>query len=291
MGQDPPYIDSFMLITCPLCRQPLQQEERRWHCDNNHSFDIAKQGYTNLLPVQNKKSKSPGDDANMVMARNQFLDGGYYQPLSTAINQLILKHLIKRPSATVIDAGCGEGYYSSHLRRAIKSMNIDCDMAAMDISKFALRAAAKRDKAIQWFVANSNALPVADHLCDALLCLFAPLQAKEFHRCLREDGQLLVASTGKNHLIELRELLYDDVRDSVFDPGIAIEDYFEPTSSTSVNFTLDLPDSATINNLFAMTPHYWRVSPERKTILQDLDHLCVSVDIQLHCFSPRSISC
>lgn len=282
-----------MLITCPLCRQILSAEDKRWRCENNHSFDIAKQGYTNLLPVQNKKSKSPGDDASMVMARSQFLQGGYYQPLSSHINQLILSHLQQHSASTanIIDAGCGEGYYSSQLRTAIGDATLAANITAMDISKFAVRAAAKRDKNIQWFVANSNALPVADHCADALLCLFSPLQAEEFYRCLKPQGLLLVASTGKDHLIELRELLYDEVRDTVFDPTAAVGKNFQAAGGYSVKYRIDLPDTPTIKNLFAMTPHYWRVSPERKTILETLDTLSLSVDIQLHCFTAATPSC
>ena len=104
-----------MQITCPLCQQPLTKEQRRWHCDNNHSFDIAKQGYTNLLPVQNKKSRSPGDDAEMVASRQRYLAKELYGPVATSLNGLVSDYVKAQAlnQVTVIDAGCGEGYYLS----------------------------------------------------------------------------------------------------------------------------------------------------------------------------------
>ncbi len=295
MEGQPPCLVIPMDIICPLCRHTLVHTAKRLHCDNNHSFDIAKQGYTNLLPVHHKKSKSPGDDTSMVTARRQFLAGGYYQPLSEHINRVILEDLQQHhiTQANIIDAGCGEGYYTSRLKTALHDNSITGNIIGLDISKHAILAAAKRDQSIRWLVASSSAIPTTDsnkessdnnNGADILLSLFAPVQAEEFHRCLNTDGLLLVASTGKNHLIELRELLYDDIHDNVFDPTTMISDHFKPTAVSPVSFTIDLPDNATIKNLFAMTPHYWRVSPERKKRLDALDTLCITVDIQLYRF-------
>lgn len=273
-----------MEIICPLCRQPLQQAEKRWHCINRHSFDTARQGYTNLLPVQNKKSKSPGDSANMVAARHQFLQAGYYLPLANNINQLVISHLRQHSirQACIIDAGCGEGYYTAALAAACS----EADICGIDISKAAIVSAAKRNRQLLWFVANSNAIPAANHCSDILLSLFAPIQPDEFHRCLRADGLLLIAATGTNHLIELRELLYDEVHDSILDVSAAVGERFGLCSCIDVNFTIELNDNSTINNLLAMTPHYWRVSPQRKSLLTSLQQLSLTVDIQLYSFQP-----
>ena len=285
-----------MDIICPLCQQTLSANEKYWHCANRHSFDVAKQGYINLLPVQHKKSKSPGDDAAMVAARSQFLNGGYYQPLSQQINRIIIEHLqhntITQPN--IIDAGCGEGYYTSRLGAALSDGNITGDIIGIDISKHAILAAARRDKTIRWFVASSNAIPVATYTgdtggkrgIDTVLSLFAPIHTEEFYRCLNTDGLLLVASTGNNHLIEMRELLYDDVRNTRFDPVAQIKQRFAPTDTTTLDFTIDLDNTNTIKQLFAMTPHYWRVSPTRQKRLDSLDRLTITVDINLHSFKP-----
>jgi 23S rRNA (guanine745-N1)-methyltransferase len=282
-----------MSIICPLCRHPLQPIDKSWRCSNQHSFDIARQGYTNLLPVQHKKSRAPGDDAAMVNARRQFLDGGYYQPLSAQINQVALEYLQQNAIAKplLIDAGCGEGYYSSRLKSACNAQQFNIDLTGIDISKPAIHAAAKRDASMRWFVASSSAIPIADHSADMLLCLFAPLQAAEFYRCLKPQSLLVVASTGKNHLLELREQLYTQVHDRVFDPATAVGQYFSWCQTYNVNFNIHLPDTLTIKNLLAMTPHYWRVSPQRKGVLDTLDNLSVTVDIQLHTFQPRLSAC
>ena len=106
-----------MQITCPLCQQPLIKEQRRWYCDNNHSFDIAKQGYTNLLPVQNKKSRSPGDDAEMVASRQRFLAQGLYHSVAATLSEIVSNYITENNLArpAIIDAGCGEGYYTGKI--------------------------------------------------------------------------------------------------------------------------------------------------------------------------------
>ncbi len=104
-------IQPFDQLICPLDKQPLQLNERTWCCDNGHSFDIAKQGYVNLLPVQNKRSKDPGDSKAMVQARREYLNKGYYQPLAQALADTVLA----MGSQALLDAGCGEGYYLRYL--------------------------------------------------------------------------------------------------------------------------------------------------------------------------------
>lgn len=282
-----------MQIICPLCKQPLTDTGKSWCCDNNHSFDKAKQGYTHLLPVQHKKSKAPGDDKNMVAARGRFLSGGYYKPLSEHINQLLIERIDPPPDkpVAVIDAGCGEGYYTSQLQQSLSDKGISSDICGIDISKFAVLAGAKRNKNVSWFVANSAAMPVADYSADILLSFFAPLLAQEFRRCLKPTGLLLVASTGPNHLIELRRLLYDEVDDKTLQPDNQLADLFSPqVAQNPVQYTIDLTDNQAIIDLLAMTPHFWRVSPQRKKVLDQLEKLTVSIDINLHCYTVTDCS-
>lgn len=278
-----------MQIICPLCRQPLTLAEKIWLCDNGHSFDIAKQGYCNLLPVQNKKSKSPGDDARMVAARKAFLSEGHYLPLAQQLNLRVIEQLHKTQltHSQIVDAGCGEGYYTTLLGKALQQQCGEHQLIGTDISKHAILAAAKQDKQTQWFVANSNALPVATHSSDILLSLFAPTQAAEFHRSLKPDGLLILATTGKNHLLELRERLYQHVNDTIFDPNTAVEGYFTAVGTECIDFELRLQNNLAIKNLLAMTPHYWRATPERKATLDKLTRLTLSVNILLHRFKPN----
>ncbi|MEH6548588.1 MAG: methyltransferase domain-containing protein [Pseudomonadales bacterium] len=283
---------NLAIFTCPICRAALLPLDKQWSCANKHSFDRARQGYTNLLPVQNKKSKSPGDDINMVAARSRFLATDKYQAISDRLNELLIKILsesIEEP-ARIIDAGCGEGYYTSRLQQALNSDAIKTDITGIDISKYAAIAAARRDKEIRWFVASSSDMPLQDNSADIILSLFSPLPAKEFHRCLKHRGFLIVAATGADHLIELRRLIYDDVREDSFNPATVLEPYFERDNKAivepkNVRFEMVLDDTQMIIDLFSMTPHFWRVSPERKAILDTLERLSITIDVQLQVFS------
>jgi len=207
-------------ICCPLCRSPLYQQPGGWHCEQRHSFDTARQGYTHLLPVQHKKSKSPGDDANMVAARSQFLNGHYYQPIAEQLNRSLTDYFGQQSIAEprIVDAGCGEGYYTDRLMQALPA----ADITGLDISKQALIAAARRNHSVRWFVANSSHLPMADNSLDCILSLFSPLPAREFARVLKPKGLLAVISTGAGHLLELRQLLYDEIKDTALQPAATI---------------------------------------------------------------------
>jgi len=276
-----------MRYLCPQCQKALIKEDKRWHCENKHSFDIAKQGYSNLLLVQNKRSKVPGDDAEMVAARQRFLDDDYYRPLSDAINAYVIAQFQPVNGAerrSLIDAGCGEGYYTSHLAEQLKSQALQWDITGIDISKFAVKTAAKRDKSIEWFVASSSHLPVGENSCDILLSLFSPLPEQEFFRCLKNEGLLIVASTGKNHLIELRQILYDQVNDSTLQAERKLDKHFKHHSQEAVQFTIQLNSQQSINDLLTMTPHYWKASPDSKERLKAYNKLTLSIDINLHRF-------
>lgn len=289
------------IIECPLCKSLLDfysSPNKHWRCKSNHNFDSAKQGYTYLLPVQHKKSKSPGDDKTMVDARHRFLMSGFYQKVSDQCNQLLIEYF-QQQSITqpiIVDAGCGEGYYTNRLQQTLDQQSVSADITGIDISKFAITTAAKSNKAIRWFVANSSKLPVADKNAQAILSLFSPLPTAEFYRALNSNGVLLVASTGEQHLIELRKMLYDEVKNKAFDPVQSIASHFMPSeliannrelAKSSLNYSIELNNCEIIKDLFAMTPHYWRVSPERKAQLDTIDHLTVTIDIQIHLFQPK----
>jgi 23S rRNA (guanine745-N1)-methyltransferase len=193
-------------ILCPLCRQPLQRGARAWACAGRHSFDVAREGYVNLLPVQHKHSREPGDSAEMVKARRDFLDGGHYRPLREEALELL------RPlgAHSLLDIGCGEGYYTSALREAA------AETFGLDIAKPAIQAAARRSAggpgSITWLVGSSAHLPFADAGLDLVCSLFTPLQLPELRRSLKPGGHLLLVTPAPDHLWSLRERLFDEVR-------------------------------------------------------------------------------
>ena len=224
----------------------------------------------------------------MVSSRSRFLNSGHYQQVSDAINLKARQLLSQQPStlAAIVDAGCGEGYYSTRLQQSLLDHQINNEFVGVDISKPACRAAAKRSRSIQWLVASSSDIPIADHSADIILSLFSPIPAEEFQRCLKADGQLIIASTGPQHLLELRELLYDTVDTSSLNTTDALAPRFSPVANSpeKIQYNISLQDSSSIQDLLAMTPHYWRASAEKKSQLTNIHELSISIDIQLNCY-------
>ena len=133
---------------CPLCSAPLTRGERAYTCPAGHSFDRSAAGYVHLLPANRKHSQNPGDDKAMVAARSAFLDKGYYAPLREALCALALRDTADLPAPALLDSGCGEGYYTQGLFQALAQAGRTPELAGVDISKFALRRAARRVKSL-----------------------------------------------------------------------------------------------------------------------------------------------
>ncbi len=163
------------LFRCPLCSAPLTREEQGYLCPAGHCFDVAAAGYTHLLPANRKHSKNPGDDKAMVAARSAFLDRGYYTPLRDTLCTRAAEECKTLPSPALLDSGCGEGYYTAGLYQALTAAGCAPKIAGVDISKFALRRAAKRLPQGEFAVASVYHLPLADQSVDALVNVFSPL--------------------------------------------------------------------------------------------------------------------
>ena len=178
------------LFRCPLCEKPLRREEGAYRCPSGHSFDIAREGYTHLLPANRKHSAAPGDDREMAAARRDFLSCGYYRPLLNTLCSEIIPRCGEFPA--LLDSGCGEGYYAAGIYQALRAAGKQPRMAGIDISKFILRSAAKRERGIEFAVASAYHLPLPDASVDALLNCFSPLALTEFQRVLKPGGRMLV---------------------------------------------------------------------------------------------------
>lgn len=276
-------IETAQLLVCPLCDLPLtqntQQGGKQFRCENNHCFDIARQGYINLLPVQQKRSKSPGDDKQMVLARQRFLNAGFYQPLATALNQL-LADTVADSDTTLLDAGCGEGYYSQFLLNHNSTGKIN--IYGIDISKPAILEACKRTKAIHWLVASLKNIPLADHSLDAIVSVFSPIQSDTFLRKLHANGVLAVVSPGKQHLHSLKALLYDQVESFNEEKILSqLQKNWQLIQQEKLCFNFELSSNEMLQDLLSMTPHSWRISPERKARLQQVNALSCEADFVL----------
>ncbi|RBO83760.1 putative RNA methyltransferase [Marinomonas aquiplantarum] len=273
-------------LSCPIDGADLLLEGRSLTCANNHSFDLAKTGYVNLLPVQNKRSKDPGDSKEMVLSRQTFLNQQHYFPIVDAIFASWPKQQLFS-GVRILDAGCGEGYYLSHLGKAFDKHNILTDRIGLDISKWAVMSASKRDKEIGWIVGSNASLPVPDKRFDVILCLFGFPVFDEFSRALEDSGQLLLVESGPRHLIELREVLYERIHDykPTYPDGIA---NFELQSEESKCFSFELQSQAQIQDLLSMTPHIHKASYEGKLAIQKIETMSITADIRLRWYRKKT---
>ena len=268
------------LFRCPICGAPLTREERSYLCPNRHSYDLSKEGYTHLLPANQKHSAAPGDDKLMAAARRDFLSKGYYAPLLNTLSCQILSLSGENP--VILDNGCGEGYYTSGICRALRDAGKNSRVAGIDISKFILRYAAKRDKSIEFAVASSYHLPVADESMDILLNCFSPLALEEFRRVLRPGGYFLYVVPAADHLWEMKEVLYDrpypnEEKETPYE-GFAYQ------TIVPVEDTITLENQADIQALFGMTPYAWKTPRAGKERLAALDSLTCRISFRIHIF-------
>lgn len=300
---------------CPICQSPLQVGEKVWHCQpdslaNNqksHSFDVAKQGYVNLLPVQFKKSKNPGDSEAAILARQRFLQQGYYSALAQSLLDFASAQL---PAATVtnfaptpiwLDVGCGEGYYTEQFL----SLN-NHHLVAMDISKPAVLATAKRLRQAHFqtqtpaptlnhaseaqktqtaqtavtpnsptpfiplttcIVATASQIPLADKSVRVISSIFSPILPEEFARLLPSGGAVLIAKPLPNHLLQLRQGLFDSVVPHDSEKFIEkMAENFVLQAEQTVQTQIQV-DATTLADLLTMTPYAYRASPTKRQAL------------------------
>lgn len=283
------------VLSCPLCRakssgsiQPeiglqdqLQRVGNSYQCAQGHSFDLAKQGYLNLLLPQHKRSKDPGDSKSMVQARRAFLEQGFYQPVATQLAALLRHHL---PSGAnrVLDAGCGEGYY---IRQAAQHVS-GLQWYGNDISKWAVQAAAAKHKEGTYLVASNARLPIASGSMAAVVCAFGFAAEDEFKRVLASDGVLLMVDPGPQHLVELRQVLYGENLHAKTDHK-AERQGWHCAGEQSCTYTQLLPTAEAIQALVAMTPHQHRASRAGLQKLTELNELEVTVDVSFRTYQPN----
>lgn len=273
-------------LLCPLCSAPLERAQRQWRCSSNHSFDIARQGYVNLLPVQHKKSREPGDSKAMVRARRNFLEQGFYRPIAEKLTALALERTSDKSAASpfaVLDAGCGEGYYLAYLIRALGSLQYPdraVSAVGLDISKDAIAAAARRCRDIQLVVGTNIHPPLGPGSVDLLLCLFGFPSFRHFRSLLSESGYCILVDPGPDHLIELREAIYPEVRRSPA-PSLAgaEEQGLRLQHAETLRYTIRGMEQAQIHNLLSMTPHLYKASAEGKQSAADLARIDLTVDV------------
>lgn len=233
------------MLICPICHKEIIKNNQTFKCINNHSFDISKNGYINLLV---SKTNS-GDNKEMVQARFSFLNLNYYEPLALKIKEIALSY----PHDIIGDCGCGTGYYSSFLKCE------DNEIYGFDISKYAILKASKTYKDNHYFVSSNNNIPLKDNSLDILLTIFAPVFANEVYRIIKANGIFILVTPGIYHLYELKELLYEkpylnDLKSNELNNFKTIDNY-------NLKYTINITKEDLLL-LLAMTPYYYKTNHE-----------------------------
>lgn len=266
-----------MILACPVCGERLTVSGRSYACPARHSFDTARSGYVNLLLSKHIGKAVHGDNLLMVQARRDFLEKGYYAPLRDAVCRQAVKLL--PDGGTVLDAGCGEGYYTSAVRATFDEAGIPAEMYGIDISKTAVEYAAKRRCGVTFAAASVFHLPVMPDSCDMLITMFAPYAGEEFRRVLRQGGTMIMVIPSEEHLWELKQAVYDTpYRNEV--KGYELEG-FDFLGSERVTFTMEIGSQEDIQSLFSMTPYYYRTGKTEQERLAALPSLTVRADFEV----------
>lgn len=281
------------ILACPICQDvllPNPEIPTEFRCKQSHCFDQARQGYLNLLVAQHKRSKKPGDSAEMVRARKAFLEAGYYEAISDFVCQHTHQTLSENKlppehsGVHIADVGCGEGYYSHRLSQYLsgelnlakatddKQVNglpaVKHRLYAVDISREAIKAACRRtgkhSNPISWLVASGGRLPLQDGKLDMILSLFTPVMPEGWRKALKPGGCLLLLVPAEHHLVELRQLLYSSVKSGSYDPSQTLKNAgFSLISTYSLEKEIQVGQDD-LPNLLKMTPHGWRTTSEGK---------------------------
>lgn len=278
------------ILACPVCREPLDDEGRTLRCPRRHAFDRAREGYVHLLPAGHGRTRLKGDAPEMVRARREFLERGHFEPLAGALAEAVARHRASQGDGgrifTVVDAGCGVGYYVGRVAAALGEG--DACIVGVDVSKDAVRIAARAHRDVT-FVVNDlkHAITVVDGAADVVLNVFAPRNPAEFRRVLRPDGLVVVAIPTDRHLRELRESL----------PLLTIEaEKRERTMERlAPAFTLDGERTIAYRRtlsaddvvaLLRMTPNFWHLDETALDAAAALGGIEVGFDVRILHFRP-----
>ncbi len=258
-----------MNFVCPKCRGALTLERGVARCSLGHAYDRAKAGYFNFL--LNSSGGTHGDNREMVEARRAFLDTGAYFPLAKKVSELARLYI---SGTRALDIGCGEGYYTDVIGREIS--NVGAKVSAFDISKDAVKYAARRNKSLELAVASAYKMPTADKSFDLAVNMFSPLAQDEVYRTLKPGGIFILAVPGEEHLFGLKQAAYKNpYKNRLADTHL---DGFELIRTERISYNLDLNSQADIQALFMMTPYAYRTPADDKKRVLSLQCLRTEAD-------------
>lgn len=266
------------IFCCPKCGEELLKETNSYRCPKGHCYDRATGGYVNLLPTAG--GKQHGDNREMLKARRVFLDGGSYGKLQEAVADTV-KELLSGQNATVFDAGCGEGYYTEAICKALPRAVV----YGVDVSKDAVKMCDKRRMHADFATASVYSLPVKEQSVDLILSVFSPFAGDEFHRILKKDGYLISVIPDAKHLWELKSVLYDTPYEN------KVDDYeiknFSFLQAKKVAFTMHLQGSEEIGALYRMTPYCYRTGKAGAERMERLESLDCGAEFQILVYQKK----
>lgn len=279
-------------LICPVCDAPLATDGRALRCPAGHSFDVAREGYVNLLT--GRRPRYAGDDRAMLAARRRFLDSGHYAALTTAVTTAVLDHLsgYTNEMAHITDIGCGEGTYLDSLAQALRQERQPgayC-FSGIDLSRDAVRLAARRCPFAQFAVADAwRKVPLLTGATAVILNIFAPRNPAEFARIAAPGTLLLVVIPRPGHLLSIRErfgllAIEQDKREQVMaqmDAGFVLR------SSALLEMALRLEGMA-VADLVQMTPGGRHLSPEQWAVVRDTTVVETVAQVELLAFTRRA---
>ena len=271
-----------MDFVCPKCRAPLFADGNTKKCNNGHAYDRATAGYYNLL--LGSSGGVHGDNREMVEARRRFLSGDYYLPLVNRLSEIAVANL--GAGATILDCGCGEGYYTARIFDAVRGQGITCDLLAFDISRDAAKLAAKACPSASVAVASCYDIPVADGSVDLALNVFSPLAPNEMLRVLSDGGRYVVAYPDVYHLFELKAAIYDTPYKNT--PDTSAPTGFTLVSRESVSYTVTLENGDAVRDLFMMTPYAYRTGKKEREKLEKIEKLTTRVEFLIDIYEKSA---
>ncbi len=280
------------VFICPLCRAPLKRDEKSYHClgEKKHCYDIASEGYVNLLPPGKRSNSKTGDDKEMLRCRKSFLSLGHYDKISRGIAAEACKALGQRDSLLFVDAGCGEGHHTLNILKYFSEQGTNAAAIGLDASKHGAAYGAKKAKRellnAHFAAANIFDIPMADKSADLIFSMFAPVADGEAMRILKDDGLLCVCSSGTHHLFEMRSIIYGSPRLS---PALdRTPEGFEKLSHSSLKYTFTLERPEDIAALFTMTPFYYRCPKEGRERLLATTSLSITSEVEYNIYKKAN---
>ena len=269
------------MLVCPKCQKLLKKVNNSYLCLNNHCYDISKDGYVNLLLANQKHSTQPGDAIESLKCRERFLNGGYYQKLAETIVNLFNKYLPNQSS--ILDCGCGTGYYLDYLN---KNSKVNYQYYATDISKKGVVMTNKKVKSACCFVSSIFNLPIQQNSIDGLMSVFCPYSSQQFSNVIKDNGIVIAVTPAKRHLYQLKEVVYPNPYFNE-EKGYQLDD-FDLIETSHVDYQVDLPDKQTIKDLWQMMPYYHTTSLKDSEKLFEYDAITTDISFLVQVFRRRA---